>query len=166
MAKLNKPYLLEITMPNGDLVTGRTFVRTPPKIDSISYNIIDTNAFLYFDWFDGPEQDNYRLALWSFPDSNLTGWGAADRFYTFDDRFLNNTRRPFQIFNPFDPGDTINIYLASIGRQEFVFWDSFRRANNNGGPFATPIAVSSNITGAIGSFTGYAIEYQRIILNP
>lgn len=166
MAKLEKPYLLEITMPNGDLVTGKTYVRTPPTIDSISYNIIDTNAFLYFEWFDGPEQNNYRLALWNFPDSNLTGWGAANRFYTFDDQFINNAKRPFQLFNPFDPGDTINIYLASIGRPEFVFWDTFRRANNNGGPFATPITVTSNVTNAIGSFTGYGIHYQRIILKP
>jgi len=164
-AKIGKPYLLEIFMPNGDFIKGKTFMQTPPVIDSVSYNIIDTNAFVYFQWKDGPEQNNYRIALWDFPDSILTGWGAADRFYTLDDRFFDNGTRPFQLFNPFKVGDTLNIYLSAIGRKEYLFWDSYRRASGNGGPFATPINVSSNITGAIGSFTGYGIAFKQVIFK-
>ncbi|MFN4082105.1 MAG: DUF4249 domain-containing protein [Bacteroidia bacterium] len=165
MGKVGKPYKLEIIMPNGDYITGQTFIRQPPVIDSISYNIIDTNAFVYFQWKDGPGQDNYRIALWDFPDSLLTGWGAADRFYTLDDNFFDNMTRPFQIFNPFKVGDTLNIYLSAIGRQEYLFWESFRRAAGNGGPFATPINVRSNIKGAIGSFTGYGVEFKQVIFK-
>jgi hypothetical protein len=46
-----------------------------------------------------------------------------------------------------------------------LFWQSFGRADNNTGPFATPGAVNSNVNGAIGSFTGYALDFKQIILK-
>jgi hypothetical protein len=167
--KAEKPYLLEIDMPDGSKITGKTFIPKPLTIDSSSYWFEkvnnDTNAYFYMDWFDGPEQNNYRFAMLNRYDSIFTGWGIADRFYTFDDERINNQKRPFQMLNPFKYGDTVHIYMAQIGRQEYLFWDSFRNAANNGGPFSTPVAVKSNITGAIGSFTGYGITYKRFLLR-
>jgi hypothetical protein len=167
--KAEKPYLLEIDMPDGSKITGRTYIPKPLTIDSSSFWFErvnnDTNAYFYMDWFDGPEQNNYRFAMLNRYDSIFTGWGIADRFYTFDDERINNQRRPFQMLNPFKYGDTVHIYMAQIGRQEYLFWDSFRNAANNGGPFSTPVAVKSNITGAIGSFTGYGITYKRFLLR-
>lgn len=169
MGKENTPYSLDITMQDGRKVTGRTFIGKAPVIDSLVYwNEIennDTNSFFWMQWFDGPEQNNYRMALYNNVDSVLLGWGAAQRFYTFDDELLNNTKRPFRTFRGYDYGDTINIFLSSIGRKEYLFWESFGNAANNGGPFATPVSVKSNISGGIGSFTGYAIENKRIILR-
>ncbi|MDP1725198.1 MAG: DUF4249 family protein [Bacteroidota bacterium] len=169
MGKAAKPYLLEIELKDGRKVNGKTFIPTPAVFDSLHFwfeqSGKDTNAFFYLQWMDGPEQNNYRMAIWNNIDSNLTGWGIADRFYTFDDQLLNNQKRPFQSFNPYKYGDTLNIYLSQIGRKEFIFWDSFRNAANNGGPFATPVAVKSNINGAIGSFTGYGIAFKQLILR-
>lgn len=169
MGKENTPYKLEISMPDGRKVSGQTFIGKPPVIDSINYwfqiENKDTNSFFWMQWFDGPEQNNYRMAIYNNVDSLLLGWGAAQRFYTFDDELINNAMRPFRSFRPYSYGDTLNIYLSSIGRKEFLFWESFSSAANNGGPFATPISVKSNISGAIGSFTGYAIERKRIILR-
>jgi hypothetical protein len=116
-------------------------------------------------WQDGPEQNNYRMAIYNGFDSILLGWGAAQRFYTFDDQLINNTQRPFRSLRPYAYGDTINIYLSSIGRKEYQFWQSFGTAVNNNGPFASPVVVKSNIKGAIGSFTGYAIEHKKFIIK-
>lgn len=169
MAKPEKPYLLEITLKDGRKITGKTYIPKPLVLDSTHYwfEIVgqDTNAYFYMDWFDGPEQNNYRFALLNRYDSLFTGWGIANRFYTFDDELINNQQRPFQMLNPFRYGDTIHAYLSQISRPEYLFWDSFREAANNGGPFATPVSVKSNITGAIGSFTGYALTYKRFILR-
>lgn len=169
MGKENTPYSLNITMQDGRKVSGKTFLGKAPVIDSLKYwyqvENKDTNSFFWMQWFDGPEQNNYRMALYNNVDSTLLGWGAAQRFYTFDDELLNNTKREFRTLRGYDYGDTINIFLSSIGRKEFLFWESFGSAANNGGPFATPISVKSNITGAIGSFTAYAIENKRIILR-
>ncbi|MCK6611012.1 MAG: DUF4249 domain-containing protein [Bacteroidia bacterium] len=167
--KENTPYKLDISMPDGKKVSGTTFIGKPPVIDSMQYWFQiegkDTNSFFWMQWFDGPEQNNYRMAIYNNVDSLLLGWGAAQRFYTFDDELINNAMRPFRSLRPYSYGDTLNIYLSSIGRREYLFWESFGSAANNGGPFATPIAVKSNISGAIGSFTGYAIERKRIVLR-
>ncbi|MDZ4666459.1 MAG: DUF4249 domain-containing protein [bacterium] len=166
---VDKAYLLEIELVDGRKVTGKTYIPKPVTIDSTHYwlkpNQKDTNAYFYFDWFDGPEQNNYRIVLKKGFLPLLTGWGYGDRFYTFDDAQINNQTRPFIMLNPFKYGDTVNVYLSQIGRQEYLFWDSFRNAANNGGPFATPVSVSSNVDGAIGSFTGYGITQTRFILR-
>jgi hypothetical protein len=170
---VNTPYKLDIFLNNkATTITGKTFIPRTVNIDSVIYNIepkqgSDTvgKAFTKFWFVDGPERNNYRLAVNISPDSILFGWGACDFYRTFDDEFVNNGNRPYEFFRPFNEGDTLNLYLSHIGRKEFLFWQSFSRANNNGGPFATPGSVSSNINGAIGSFTGYSVDFKQVILK-
>jgi hypothetical protein len=123
------------------------------------------DAFATLYWFDPPEQNNYRLTMWNYTDSFLIGWGGATNNRTFDDEFLNGVPRTYSYASPFQEGDTLNLYFNSIGRKEFLFWQSFGRAANNGGPFATPVQLKSNIAGAIGSFTGYACSFKQVILK-
>jgi len=169
--KQKTAYLLEIEIAGRQKIIGRTFIPEVKEIDSvnvrveISDNKKDTNVFLKFSWIDGPEQNNYRFAMKNYPDSNLLGWGGADSYSTFDDRFINNARRYLEFGRPFEYGDTINLYLNSIGREEFLFWQSFTTAVNNGGPFATPVSVKSNIRGAIGSFTGWGVSSKQVIMR-
>jgi hypothetical protein len=169
LAKTEKPYLLEIELKDGRKINGTTYIPKPLVLDSTHYWFEqvgkDTNAYFYMQWFDGPQQDNYRFAMLKRFDSIFTGWGIADRFYTFDDDLINNQVRPFQMLSPFKYGDTVHVYLSKISRPEYLFWDSFRNAAGNGGPFATPVSVKSNVTGAIGSFTGYALTYKKFILR-
>jgi hypothetical protein len=170
-ASANTSYLLEVSLEDGRVITARTHIPPVVTIDSmkVRYDGIGEtgkqNAYLSF-WFnDAPGQNNYRMALRNNPDSVLFGWGNADSYRTFDDEFVNNGVIPFEFFRPFEGGDTLNIYFTSIGRKEFRFWQSFGRAANNGGPFATPGNVKSNIDGVIGSFTGYAVDFKRIIFD-
>jgi hypothetical protein len=167
--KLSTPYLLNITLKDGNKISGSTFIGKPPVIDSLVYwssiQEKDTNCYFWMQWKDGPEQNNYRMAVYDGFDSLLLGWGAAQRFYTFDDQLINNTMRPFRTFRPYDYGDTISIYLTEVGRKEFLFWQSFGTAVNNNGPFASPVSVKSTVKGAIGSFTGYAIVQKKFIIK-
>jgi len=167
--KVETPYKLDVELVDGRKITSKTFIPKPVVIDSMHYwfepNNKDTNAYFYLQWQDGPEQNNYRVVLKRGFIPFLSGWGYGDRFYSFDDALINNQPRPFLMLNPFKYGDTVNIYLTQIGRPEYLFWDSFRNAANNGGPFATPVSVKSNVTGAIGSFTGYALTQEQIILR-
>lgn len=162
------PYLLEIDA-EGQHITGVTSIPSAVPIDTIYWkqeiNKGDTDMFVTMEFIDGPEQNNYRLTIYNDPIPILIGWGAANSFRTFDDAFLNDGRRPYTFFRPFDFGDTLNFYFSSIGRKEYLFWQSFGDAANNGGPFATPVEVKSNISGAIGSFTGYGVSYRRVILQ-
>jgi len=169
IGKVETPYKLDVELVDGRKITSKTFIPKPVVIDSMHYwfepNNKDTNAYFYLQWQDGPEQNNYRVVLKRGFIPFLSGWGYGDRFYSFDDALINNQPRPFLMLNPFKYGDTVNIYLSQIGRPEYLFWDSFRNAANNGGPFATPVSVKSNVTGAIGSFTGYALTQEQIILR-
>lgn len=167
--KAGSVYQLNISLTDGRSVSGRTNIPNPVSIDSTHYwfqqNGKDTNAYFYLQWMDGPEQNNYRVVLKKGFIPFLTGWGSGDRFYTFDDALINNKPRPFLMLNPFKYGDTVNVYLSQIGRQEYLFWDSFRNAAGNGGPFATPVSVRSNVKGAIGSFIGYGLTQHQFILR-
>lgn len=171
-AQANKPYLLEITLADGQFITGKTFIPPTVPIDSIGYEIRDdknndghNDAFVTFHFTDPPAQNNYRLALHNYTDSVMIGWGSADSYRTFDDEMLNGEKRIIPYINPFQQGDTLNFYFSSIGRKEYLFWQSFGSAANNGGPFATPAQLRSNIKGAIGSFTGYSCSFKQVILK-
>lgn len=171
LPQVGVPYLLEITA-EGQSVRGVTVIPPVVEIDTLFYEQEfdqqegDTDMFVTFEFKDGPEQNNYRLFGYQSVNPFLIGWGTADFSREFDDRFLNNGTRPYSFFSPFDYGDTLNLYLTSIGRREYLFWESFdQAADNAGSPFATPVEVKSNITGAIGSFTGYGVSFRRIILR-
>lgn len=162
------PYKLDIDA-EGQHITGVTTIPDVIEIDTVFWKQEiernDTDMYVTFEFLDGPEQNNYRLAIHNDPNALLIGWGAAQSYRTFDDAFVNNGKRPYTFFRPFDYGDTLNLFLSSIGRKEYLFWESFTQAANNGGPFATPLNVKSNITGAIGSFTGYGVSFRRQILR-
>ncbi|MCU0441574.1 MAG: DUF4249 domain-containing protein [Bacteroidia bacterium] len=164
------PYLLEITA-EGQEITGTTFIPKPVAFDTLYYRVEfdeadkDTDVFVTFEFTDPPEQNNYRLLGYVGQDALILGWGAANFSREFDDQLIGNGRRPYSFFSPFDYGDTLHLFLNNIGRKEYLFWESYDEAAGNGGPFATPIEVRSNITGAIGSFTGYGTSYFSIILR-
>jgi hypothetical protein len=168
--QIGVPYKLEITAEN-ERVIGYTSIPKVVEIDTVFWRQEfdtqegDTDMYVTFEFTDGPEQNNYRLAIQNGFNPYLLGWGSASQFRTFDDVFLNDGVRPYSFFRPFNFGDTLSLYLTSVGRKEYLFWESFSRAANNGGPFATPISVKSNIQGAVGSFTGYGVSFRSVIIR-
>jgi hypothetical protein len=168
--QIGVPYKLEITTET-ERAIGYTSIPKVVEIDTIFWRQDfdtqegDTDMYVTFEFTDGPEQNNYRLAIQNGFNPYLLGWGSASQFRNFDDGFLNNGVVPYSFFRPFNFGDTLSLYLTSIGRKEYSFWESFSRAANNGGPFATPVSVKSNIEGAIGSFTGYGVSFRSVIIR-
>jgi hypothetical protein len=172
VGEVGAAYQLRIQLKNGHLITGSTHIPEPINIDTILYSLGGNpdekgreDVFLTFFWNDPPEQNNYRLFVNKSTFNFLLGWGAVDIIRTFDDRQQNGVYRGYSFFSPFKQQDTVNLYLTTIGRSEYQFWESFSEASSNGGPFATPIQLKSNINGAIGTFTGFGVAYKREILN-
>jgi hypothetical protein len=170
LADVGVPYLLEIEA-EGQRITGKTSIPPIVNIDTLYYRQEidpqsgDTNMFVTFEFKDAPEQNNYRLFGYKGTNPYLLGWGSSDFSREFDDELANNGTRPYAFFRPFKYGDTLNLYLTSIGRKEYIFWTTYEEAKDNGGPFATPAEAKSNIQGAIGSFTGYGVSFRRTILR-
>lgn len=171
--KINTPYFLEVRLSDGRRVTGKTMIPQIIQIDTVKYEVRGEpddsgryDAFVSFFWNDPPERNNYRLAFQKGRFGGiLLGWGAAETFRTFDDEFLNNQYRNYSFFRPFKTTDTLHLYFSQIGRKEFLFWQSYGQANNSGNPFSTPVILKSNINGAIGTFTGYALYYKQLIVQ-
>lgn len=170
VAEVGVPYKLEIEA-EGQRVTGVTTIPKVVPIDTLYFKPKineqsgDTNVYVTFEFKDGPEQNNYRLIGYRGSMPILVGWGAADFSRELDDELINNATRPYSFFRPFNYRDTLNLYLTSIGRKEYLFWTSYDEAKDNGGPFATPAEARSNIQGAIGSFTGYGVYFRSYILK-
>jgi hypothetical protein len=172
LGKENTSYKLEITLADGRRVEGRTHI---PKVISITKTYYEfkgapdgegrRDAYFSFDFTDPMEQNNYRLALKRGGDSLAIGWGNADSYRTFDDELANGANRTYPFLSPFKEGDTLNLYFSSIGRTEFLFWQSFGSASNSGNPFSTPAVLKSNITGATGTFTGYGVSFKQVIFK-
>jgi hypothetical protein len=164
-----KVYKLEIYY-QGKTVKGITQIPVRTNIDTVTVRFDGERdgkrkAFPTLTFFDPPEPSYYRMA-YSFNNYPiLLGFGAADRIRLLNDDLINNKKREFNNYQSLSEGDTLNNYLCRIGRKEYLFWQSFGAANNNNGPFATPVQLRSTLSGAIGCFTGYSIEFKQKILR-
>jgi hypothetical protein len=170
--KENTCYKLDITLLDGRKVQGYTTIPKVVPITSTYYEVKGKpnkdglrDAYMSFNFTDPPEQNNYRIALKKGGDSLALGWGNADTYRTFDDALVNGVDRTYPFAGAFKEMDTINLYFSTIGRKEYLFWQSFGSASNSGNPFSTPAVLKSNITGATGSFTGYGVSFKQIIFK-
>jgi hypothetical protein len=173
-----KSYLLEIS-EGGNNYSATTTLLQPVQIDSL------TTGFGYKDEEDGNKQklritnhyqdpdtlNNTQLYLYRFSENrNRFGWGS---FYgnrnnnTGTDELTNGQYIRLTHPRGYVIGDTVNYYMASVTRDVFDFWKSFNNARNNGGPFATPVTLTTNITGpnVTGCFSGMSLSSKTIIIK-
>ena len=168
-----KLYKIEIEA-EGKKIEGITSIAKPVPIDSItfSYRLVnsagqaDTSAFMSVHFFEPVELGNAYQAMYRVvPDSFVLLWGdLGDGNFPFDDRFINGASRSLNYSRTLRVGERIHFFLNSIDRRAFVFWDSYNTVRSNGGPFATPAALKSTVSNAIGSFTGYGVSYKQLVV--
>ncbi len=173
-----KSYLLQIS-EGGNNYSAITTLLKPVQIDSL------TTGFGYIDEDDGNKQkyritnhykdpdtlNNTQLFLYRFSENrNRFGWGS---FYglrnssTGSDELTNG--QYMQVTHPrgYLVSDTVTYHMASVTREVFDFWKSFNNARNNGGPFATPVTLTTNLTGpsVTGCFSGMSLSSKTIIIK-
>lgn len=63
-------------------------------------------------------------------------------------------------------GDTVTLKYCNIDKASYTFWNTWEFAwQSYGNPFSSPVKVLGNISnGALGAFTGYAVQYKTIII--
>ena len=171
-----KSYLLEIT--EGDNQYSAVTTLLPPvPIDSLTvgFPYIDenddnntkvriTNHYKDPDTLNNTQFYYYRF----FENRNSFGWGGLSKSRTGGTDDLTNGQY-IHLTHPrgFAAPDTINYFMASVTRDVYNFWDSYNKARDNNGPFATPVTLSSNIQGTnvTGCFTGLSLSSKTIILR-
>lgn len=178
LGKPGKSYLLEIS-EGENYYSAITNLLVPVQIDSL------TTGYSYLDEDDGNKQkfritnhykdpdtlNNTQLVLYRFSENrNRFGWGSffgLRNSNTGKDELTNGQYMHITHPRGYLVGDTVTYHMASVTRDVFNFWQSFNNARNNGGPFATPVTLTTNITGrnVTGCFSGMSLSSRTIIIK-
>lgn len=172
-----KSYLLHIS-EGGKEYTAVSTLLPPVQIDSLTtgYGYTDTEDSVYKlritnNYQDPDTLNNTQLYFYRFSENrNNFGWGSfyGNRYITLGTDELTNGQY-IRLTHPrgFVVGDTVEYHMASVTRDVYEFWNSFNNARNNGGPFATPVVLKSNITGTdvTGCFSGMSMSSKTIIIK-
>ncbi len=173
IGKVGSVYKLEIWL-NGKYYYSYTTIPDVVPLDSLTREIVyngTTPRALLTVHFNEPSTigQNYRVMLRYSNEASFNAWGdVADSNQSFfNDDNSNGVYRHFTYIRSFHINDTIQYYLATMNRTTYNFWDSYVSARQNGGPFATPIQLRSNINGenVIGCFSGYALNQKQFIFK-
>ncbi len=180
LGEFEKFYTLTINV-DGKTYTSTTKIPSPTVFDSV-VTILPNRP--------DPDPNSRTLQLY-FKDPDTAG--NYMRYYTsrnsepltaalnsvFNDEIINgkqfntelplaeprSTQKGFDSLGVCYPGDTIIFKLSSIDKSVYEFWNTYEYALGTlGSPFATPIQVTSNISGdALGVWAGYGAVYDTVI---
>lgn len=176
--KPGKSYLLEIS-EGGKQYSSITTLLQPVIIDSLNSGfhfideddgVVEHRARITINYRDPDTIGNTQLFYWQHRGNRDNfGWGGlgSNRFTNGTDDLVNGQYIRMTQSNSFVVGDTVRYSMASVERKVFNFWDSYIKARNNGGPFATPVMLSSTIKGedVIGCFSGLSLSSKTIIVR-
>lgn len=171
-----KSYLLEIKEGENQY-TAITTLLQPAAIDSLTtgYGFTDeedenkSKLRITNHYRDPDTLNNTQLYYYRFSENRTRfGWGGLFRSRAPGTDDLTNGQE-IKLTHPrgFVVGDTVSYYMASVTRDVHNFWQSFNKARDNNGPFATPVTLSSNIAGTsvTGSFSGMSLSSKTIIIK-
>lgn len=173
-----KHYLLEIEAggKNYSAITFLPPVIAPDSLSSGYYFVdededsIENKARLTVHYKDPDTIGNTQLYYWQrYDNRENVGWGGLNtsRFTLGTDDLTNGQYMNLTLPASFLIGDTVNFYMASVERKVYNFWESFRKAESNGGPFATPVVLSSTINGenTVGCFSGFSLAVKTVAIK-
>jgi hypothetical protein len=174
--KIGKHYLLEITTGDKYYSAIASLLR-PVKIDSLTcgYAFTDTEdnniqkSRVTIHYQDPDTLGNAQLFYWQNWGNRVNvGWGGmgtAWRNSGVDDLTNGQYMRVTQN-RSFEIGDTVTYHMASVTRDVYDFWESFRDARNNNGPLSTPVSLLNKINGehVTGCFSGLSLSSKTVVM--
>lgn len=155
-------YTLDITLSDGNTITGKTIMLSPVPIDSVpvQFNpqVPDKARTLMYATDDLSTADFYRRMLHISSLDSL-----AEQDFITSDRLSTNATVAFGTGYDFVVGDTVINSLFHITEDYYNYIESVQLAVvSAGNPFAQPSPIKSNVTGSsnpIGIFT--CLVYER-----
>lgn len=171
-----KHYLLEIEA-EGKYYSAIASLLPAVLLDSLTcgYSFADTDddnkekARITVHYQDPDTLGNAQLFYWRHKNNRTHfGWGGMSSNWRTNgkDDLTNGEYMRITHNNAFDLGDTVDYYLSSVTRDVYDFWESFRNARNNDGPFSTPVTILNKINGVnvTGCFSGMSISRKTTIV--
>lgn len=173
-----KTYDLHIVV-GGDTITATTQIPMAVPLDSMRFepppgDPNDSLAQLTCYISDPPGVKNFYRYFGATNGGQLeTGFSSVEEDLYFDGKSFG-----FQLFNPqtdsgdVDPeefglyfvGDTITLKWCTIDEANFDFWNTLEFARANQGPFSSYTRLQSNVTGAVGVWGGYNVNYYTRVV--
>ncbi|MEZ4829302.1 MAG: DUF4249 domain-containing protein [Bacteroidia bacterium] len=150
-------FYLEITRPDGSVLTSSTQILPPVKIDTMTYKYNDDQkVFVLTKFQDDPDRANfYRVVLQRH---NLND--NPDQDFFVDDEITNGEEFSFGTPYEYEKGDTLIRTIYHITEDYYRYLETSAAATDaNFNPFGQPATIKSNISGGLGIFTG--ITYDR-----
>ncbi|MGZ8544647.1 MAG: DUF4249 domain-containing protein, partial [Flavisolibacter sp.] len=178
---LDQQYSLRIVTGGKEYTATTTIPAIRKQIDSVW-------------WKPAPATDDTTKAIVMVKVTDPQGFGDYVRYFTkinqgpflppassvFDDLFIDGTSYEVQVqpgidrnlvsdsieYNFFTRGDTVQLKLSDIDKQNFDFWRTWESAYFSiGNPFSTPTRILGNVSnGALGYFAGYANQYRSLVI--
>lgn len=171
-----KSYLLQISEGSNSYSAITTLLQ-PVPVDSVTsgYGYIDEadsnkNKVRLTNHYKDPDTlNNTQFYYFRYSENrNSFGWAGMTKSRAPGTDDLTNGQY-IHLTHPrgFVVGDTVNYYMASVTRDVYTFWDSYIKARENNGPFATPVTLGSNIKGTdvTGCFSGLSLSAKTIIMK-
>lgn len=166
-ANYNEDFDLEITLPNGDLISSTTQILAPVSIDSLvlKYNIEEDTMALMLTYFeDDANQTNYYRRMLHLGESIRDGQLEQD--FIADDAVFNGETVVFGTGFNYVEGDTLIASVFHVDESYERFFESAENAaQSNGNPFGSPASIQSNIEGGTGIFTGLSYVRDTLIVS-
>ncbi len=179
VGQLNTTYTLRILAEGKEYTSSTKILNNAFKLDSIWIKQAPQNV------------DTLKRVLF-LKSTDPSGLGNSGRYFTkknsgqflpgensvFDDQVVDGTTFSSQVpqgidrnnkltgdDNFFKKGDTVTLKYCNIDRATYTFWNTWEFAYQSiGNPFAQPNKVIGNISnGALGAFSGYAVQQKTII---
>ncbi len=182
-AQQGKTYYLTVTV-NGKSYYADTYINPPVALDSLYFKgERDSLGFIWAHMHEPPGLgNNYRWFAKRLNRGDL--FYAAPFNSVFDDKFIDGKSFDFDYDRGIQPnqvqaykddpeagyfkrGDTVVVKFCTIGRKEYVFWNSYYlNKSSNGNPFSAPSNIVNTIPGddVLGGFFGYSPSYDTLVI--
>ena len=160
-------YNLKVIDSTGRIATSQTTWFDSVKIDSVKEVITQQSSVKYDTvmrvYFKDPAatQDFYRFVAID----HSRGDSVREDNFISDDLF-NGQVFSLSTGRQFHHGDTCDITLYHINQAYYTFLNTSSSADNaNGNPFASPGAITSNISNGTGIFTALPASHVRVVFK-
>jgi len=174
--KVGKHYLLEIE--TGDQhYSAIASILQPVRIDSLTcgFSFVDTDdenktkSRTTIHYQDPDTLGNSQLFYWqNWGNRGNFGWGGMGSAWRNSgaDDLTNGEYMHVTQNRSFEIGDSVTYHMASVTRDVYDFWENFRDARNNDGPFSTPVTLMNKIKGenVTGCFSGMSLSSKTVVV--
>lgn len=187
LGEVGKTYTLQIEY-NGKSYSGSTSLLTPVALNNLYWKPDDSNSDYGYSWANLTDPaGQFNGYKWEAKRINHTSTGEyLDDLYKragyFKDQYFDGLTFEFAVGNPlkrkdtthleeyrhfYRIGDTVVIKLSRLDYATYDFFDKKSAQLGNGGnPFATPVNIPSNISGALGIWAGISPWFDTLACQP